>query len=221
MKTKITLLIALFFSLSFGFSQNEQECGTKLSLMAEAAKAKNYEAAYAPFKWLRENCPKYNLAIYQYGEKILENFVKTKEDKKTYILELTEMWNDRVQYFPSKTKAGKVMVDACLLKYDNKEALGLSTQQLYDCFDNAYKADKENFTSTKGLYIYFKLAVDLYDAGSMTAQQLFDKYDDVAEKIEYEVEDNTNKLNKLLAKKKKQVQLYLKEKLSMKNIMVK
>ena len=93
------------------------------------------------------------------------------------------------------------MVDACLLKYDNKEALGLSTQQLYDCFDNAYKADKENFTSTKGLYIYFKLAVDLYDAGSMTAQQLFDKYDDVAEKIEYEVEDNTNKLNKLLAKK--------------------
>ena len=53
MKTKITLLIALFFSLSFGFSQNEQECGTKLSLMAEAAKAKNYEAAYAPFKWLR------------------------------------------------------------------------------------------------------------------------------------------------------------------------
>lgn len=201
MKTKITLLIALFFSLSFGFSQNEQECGTKLSLMAEAAKAKNYEAAYAPFKWLRENCPKYNLAIYQYGEKILENFVKTKEDKKTYILELTEMWNDRVQYFPSKTKAGKVMVDACLLKYDNKDALGLSTQQLYDCFDNAYKTDKENFTSTKGLYIYFKLAVDLYDAGSMTAQQLFDKYDDVAEKIEYEVEDNTNKLNKLLAKK--------------------
>lgn len=200
MKTKITLLITLFFSLSFGFSQNEQECATKLSLMAEAAKAGNYEAAYPSFKWLRENCAKYNLAIYQYGEKILESFVETKEDKKTYILELTDMWNDRAEYFPSKTKAGKVMVDACILKYDNKDILGLNTQQLYDCFDNAYKTDKENFTSTKGLYLYFKLAVELYDAEKMTAQQLFDKYDDVAEKIEYEIEDNTRSLNKYIEK---------------------
>ncbi|MDA0177564.1 tetratricopeptide repeat protein [Mesoflavibacter profundi] len=200
MKTKITLIIALFFGLSLGFAQNEQECGTKLSLMAEAAKAGSFDSAYEPYKWLRENCPKYNLAIYQYGEKILENFIETKADKKTYIIELTELWNDRAQYFPSKTKVGDVMVDACLLKYDNKDVLGLNSQQLYDCFDNAYKTDKENFKSTKGLYVYFKLMVDLYDAGQKTDQELFDKYDDVVEKIEDEVEYNSIQLNKYLAK---------------------
>ena len=211
MKTRITLFIALFFGLSLGFAQNEQECATKLSLMAESAKAKNYEAAYEPYKWLIENCPKYNLAIYQYGEKILNDFIEKKADKKAYIIELTEMWDARVENFPTKTKKGEVMVDACLLKYDNKDVLGLTTQQLYDCFDNAYKTDKENFKSTKGLYVYFKLMVDLYDNGKKTAQELFDKYDDVSEKIEDEVEYNSMQLNKLIAKEESGATLTKKE----------
>jgi len=42
--------------------------------------------------------------------------------------------------------------------------------------------------------------VDLYDGGKKTAQELFDKYDDVVDKIETEVKSNSEGLNKLIAK---------------------
>ena len=42
--------------------------------------------------------------------------------------------------------------------------------------------------------------VDLYDAGKKPAQDLFNKYDDVAEKVEEEVKNYSGKLNKLVVK---------------------
>ena len=42
MKSKITLLLAfLFIGLNFGFSQQDEECMTKLSIFHEYTKAKN------------------------------------------------------------------------------------------------------------------------------------------------------------------------------------
>jgi tetratricopeptide (TPR) repeat protein len=42
------------------------------------------------------------------------------------------------------------------------------------------------------------LIVDLYDSKSKTAQQLFSKYDDISEKVEFEVKNYTNKRNAFL-----------------------
>ena len=39
--------------------------------------------------------------------------------------------------------------------YDNQKDLGLTDKQVYDAFDKAYKQDLKNFTSAKGLYVYF------------------------------------------------------------------
>ena len=39
-----------------------------LSIFAESAKVKNYEAAYEPWMKVREECPSINLAIYSYGK---------------------------------------------------------------------------------------------------------------------------------------------------------
>ncbi|MGB6269022.1 MAG: hypothetical protein WBF67_08435 [Olleya sp.] len=202
MKTKITLLMALFLGLSLGFSQNEQECMTKLSLMTESAKAKNYEAAYQPFMDLRKECPKYNKAIYVYGEKILNHYIDKSSgaDKIAYINDLVYMFDERMANFASDSPVGEYQTEQCQLKYDNKDALGLSDEDLYNCFDAAYKADKENFKNAKSLYIYFKLMVSLFDSGKKTAQNLFDKYDDVSEKIEDETAFNSKKLNELITK---------------------
>jgi len=214
MKTKITLLIALFLGLSFGFAQNNEECMLKLSLMTESAKAKNYDAAYEPLMYLRKECPKFNRAIYKYGEKILEHKIKKSAgtEKVAFINDLVKLWDERGVNFASKTPKGKYMAKVAQLKYDNKTDLGLNESDLYNEFDKAFTADRKNFKSAK-----IKLMVSLYDKGEKQAQELFDKYDDVSEKIEEEVSDFSAKLNKLVAKEAAGTALTSKDKKYKKN----
>lgn len=202
MKTKITLLIVLLFGLSIGVAQSSEECMTKLSLMTEATKAKNFDAAYKSLNELRKNCPQYHLGIYKYGEDILEHYIDTKtgEEKKANVLDLIKLWEERMANFPNDKKVGEYPSKICQLKYDNKAELGLSDQDLYNCFDTSYKSDKDNFKNAKSLYVYFKLMVNLFDAKQKTDQELFDKYDDVSDKIEVEIEYNSKKLNELVVK---------------------
>lgn len=203
MKTKITLLIAvLFLGLNVSFGQNEEECRNKLSIMAEYTKSKNFEAAYQPFMELRKECPKYNKAIYVYGEKILDHKIEnaTGAEKVAFINDLIKMWDERALNFAKITPKGEYDAKKCQLKYDNRAELGLSEDQLYNCFDSAFTSDKDTFENPKSLYVYFKLMVDLYDADKKTAQELFDKYDDVVEKIDVEIEKASVGLNKIVTK---------------------
>jgi tetratricopeptide (TPR) repeat protein len=203
MKNKITLLITvLFLGLNLSFAQSQEECLTKLSIMSEYAKAKDYEAAYKPFMELREECPRYNKAIYTYGEKILKHKIKNSNgaEKIAFINDLIKMWGQRAANFASKTPKGEYEAKKAQLRYDNRKDLGLTDVQLFDAFDKPFNDDRKSFKNAKSLYIYFKLMVKLYDAKQKTAQQLFDKYDDIVEKIEVEVKDNSDKLNVILAK---------------------
>ncbi|MCF7561587.1 hypothetical protein L3X39_13145 [Sabulilitoribacter multivorans] len=203
MKKKITLLLAiLFIGLNFGFAQQDEECMTKLSIFHEYVKAKNFDAAYEPWMDVRNKCPKFNNAIYVDGEKILEHKIdnSTGAEKVAFINDLVKLWDERGVHFASKTPKGEYAAQACQLMYDNRKELGKSDQELYDCFDAAYKLDKETFTNPKSLYTYFSLMVDLYDAGKKPAEDLFNKYDDVVEKVEDEVKNYSEKLNKLIAK---------------------
>ncbi len=217
MKTKITFLTFLFAFLVAGVSgvnaQNEEQMA-KLSIMTEYAKAKNYEAAYKPFKELWAENPKFNRAIYVYGEKILDYKIdKSAGDEKTgFINDLIKLWEDRGIHFASKTPKGEYAAKACQLMFDNKSVLGKSDEELYDCFDAAYKADKETFKNPKSLYTYFYLMVKLYDAGKKPAKDLFNKYDDVVEKIEDEIKYASEKLNKLAEKEEAGTPLTSKDK---------
>ena len=61
---------------SQSFTQlSSNECMEQLSIFAESAKIKNYEAAYEPWKSVLDNCPKLNVATYQFGERILKDFI--------------------------------------------------------------------------------------------------------------------------------------------------
>jgi len=203
MKSKITLLLAfLFIGLNFGFSQQDEECMTKLSIFHEYTKAKNYDAAYEPWMAVRNKCPKFNNAIYVDGEKILEYKIDkaTGADKVAFINDLLKLWEQRGEYFASKTPKGEYAAQACQLLYDNKKELGKTNDELFECFDAAYKLDKDTFTNPKSLYTYFSLMVDLYDAGKKPAADLFNKYDDIVEKVEDEVKNYSEKLNKIIEK---------------------
>jgi hypothetical protein len=202
MKTKITSLFLLFIGLSLGFAQQDEECITKLSIFHEYTKAKNFDAAYEPWMAVRNKCPKFNNAIYVDGEKILEHKIDkaTGADKIAFINDLIKLWEQRVENFPSKTPKGEYAAQACQLMYDNRKALNKTDEELYACFDAAYQLDKDTFTNPKSLYTYFSLMVDLYDAGKKPAKDLFNKYDDIVEKVEDEVKNYSLKLNELIAK---------------------
>ncbi|WP_298535949.1 hypothetical protein [uncultured Algibacter sp.] len=202
MKTKITLLVLLFMGINVGFAQQDEECLTKLSIFHEYTKAKNYDAAYEPWMAVRNKCPKFNNAIYVDGEKILNHKIKNSEgaEKTAFINDLIKLWDVRGEHFPSKTPKGEYLAKGCQLKYDNRDALGLSKDELYVCFDEAYHMDKDSFTNPKSLYTYFSLMVDLFDEGKKPAKDLFNKYDDIVEKVEDEVKNYSEKLNKLIEK---------------------
>ncbi len=202
MKTKITLLLTLFFVGIVSFAQQDEECMTKLSIFHEYVKAKNFDAAYQPWMDVRNKCPKFNNAIYIDGEKILEDKIDKSEgaEKKAFVEDLIKLWGERIENFPNKTPKGEYAAQSCQLMYDNRELLGKSDSDLYACFDTAYNSDKKTFKSPKSLYTYFSLMVDLYDAKQKPAEDLFNKYDDVVEKVEDEVKNYSEKLNKLIEK---------------------
>ncbi len=91
MKTRITiLLLALFVSLNIGFAQQDEECMNNLSIFDSYYKSKKYDDAYGPWKIVREKCPKFNRAIYAYGEKILKHKIdnSTGADQVAHIKDL-------------------------------------------------------------------------------------------------------------------------------------
>jgi len=214
MKTKITLLIAmLFLGFNVVSAQGNEEDMNSLSIFSEYAKAKNYDAAYEPWMELRQRNPKFNRAIYTYGERILKDKIKksSAQEKIGFINDLIKLYDERGMHFASKTPKGEFMAKTCQLKYDYRKALNIGTEELYDCFDAAYRADQKTFTNPKSLYTYFSLMVDLYDAKKKPAQALFNKYDDVSEKIEFEIKNYTSKLNKFVSKDDEEVTLSAKD----------
>jgi len=201
MKTRITLLVALLF-LGFNFTtaQGNEEDMNALSIFSEYAKAKNYDAAYEPWMQLRKRNPKFYRAIFTYGENILEHKIENSKgaEQVAFIKDLVAMWEERRMHFASKTDDGEFLAKSCQLQYDYRNELNMTDSQLYDCFDNAYKTDQATFTNPKSLYTYFKLMVNLYDAGKKPAEDLFTKYDEISEKVESEVKNYTKLLDKYI-----------------------
>jgi transcription termination factor NusB len=194
------MMIALvgFTGISLGQGQNP-ECMTNLSIYAEHAKVKNYDAAYGPWKMVYTNCPDINKANFSYGERILADKIdkSTGAEKDAFIKELMKLYDDSHKYYPESFSVGEVAIDKVLLMYDNKMA---SDDQIFSMLDKAFKEDKENFKNPKALYLYFSSLVDLYGAKKKELQDVFDTYDDVTEKIEEENGQLTDVINKLLPK---------------------
>ncbi|WP_178983402.1 tetratricopeptide repeat protein [Winogradskyella helgolandensis] len=208
MKTRITILfLALFMSVNLGFAQedNQEECMNNLSIFDSYVKSKKYDDAYGPWKIVREKCPKFNRAIYVHGEKILNHKIEnsTGAEQVAHINDLLALYDESRVHFESRYPLGEILEDKANLTYKYRKELGKTDQQIYDMFDDAYTKDVENFDSAIGLYTYFSLAVDIYDAGAKTpedAQYLFDKYDDVSEIIEGLIAGYTINLNKYAEK---------------------
>lgn len=210
MKKRILALLTVALAGS-GIANAQADCAREAALAYDQAKAKNYDAALPALQKVRENCPKYSMATYQYLERALEAKIDGAPEgqKEAFVEDLIEVWEQRLELYPDKTPKGKVYADIAQLKYDNK--LG-DSEELYEAYDKAWSEDKESFTSPKGLYAYFDLVVNMQDAGERTLQDVFDQYDKVFGKIEKEENDAAEALAPLMKKQEEGAELTDKEK---------
>jgi hypothetical protein len=194
------MMIGLLAIMGTANAQGQNpECMTNLSIYAEHAKVKNYDAAYTPWKMVYETCPAINKANFSLGEKILAYKIKNSSgaEKDGFISDLLALYDNSLKVFPDKFPKAVVAIDKALLLYDNKMA---SDEELYNLLDAAFKKDASHFKNPKALYLYFSSLVDLYNEGKKDLQAVFDTYDDVNEKIEEENAKLTDIISKLLPK---------------------
>lgn len=194
------MMVAFLGTMWAGFGQAQNpECMTNLSIYAEHAKVKNYEAAYTPWKMVYETCPAINKANYSYGEKILQHKIDNSNgaEQQAFIKDLLTLYDKSAEYFPKNYSRAEVASDKASLLYDNKMA---SDDELYSMLSAAFNQDRTNFDNPKALYLYFSSLVDLHQAGKKDLQEVFDVYDDVTEKIEEENEKYLRQINTLLPK---------------------
>lgn len=219
MKNKIYYILSVILIISLDLnSQNEQDIQT-LSMFTEYVKSKNYDAAYSPWMELRQRNPKFNKAIFIYGEQILKFKIKNSNNQEQidFLNDMLKLWDERKKYFPSSTPTGAYLAKSCQLKYDYRDELGYTKQNLLDCFNESYELDSKSFTNPKSLYTYFSLVVDLYDNAEIQAQELFEMYDIITEKVENEVKNYTNKRNSFLDENGEVKEISIKDKSKLKS----
>ena len=209
----IIVLSFLFVTLNVNSQINEDDINS-LSIFSEYVKAKNYDAAYEPWMELRERNPKFNSATFVYGERILKHMIKNSagDQKIDYINDLVKLFEEKRNNFPNKTPLGDVLSKSAKLQYDYMNELNLSKAEVYDKFDNAFLTDSKTFNNPVNLYTYFKLIVMLYDEELKSAEELFTKYDEISEKVEREIKNYTNKVNKFVSEDISESQVKLSEK---------
>jgi tetratricopeptide (TPR) repeat protein len=181
-------LFLILFTIPLFSQLSSDECLEQLSIFAESAKIKNYQAAYEPWKTVLDNCPTLSLATYQYGEIILKDFIKksvSEEDKSKYLNDLLSLYDQWAENFPERKgvrQIGKIFSSKGQAMLDN----GLKDKELiYDTFDYAFKNDPVSFTNPKSLAYYFQTGYDLYKVGSkINLETLFEKYEELTEKFE-------------------------------------
>jgi len=183
MKTKFLILLSGIFLSAGVASAQEVDCNTELALFSQSAKIKDYKAAKPHYEKLIKNCQDGNLALYQYGERMLKHFAKNapEGEKKASAEALIENYKLRLKNFPSKTEVGATYANIGEAMYDNN--MGTKEEQLA-MFDKAWKEDKESFKDPRALYVYFNIMVELQDAGKKELQDVFNLYDELIKKIE-------------------------------------
>lgn len=215
MRKIVFVLIVLFFS-NIQFSQSKEECFANLSIFAEYAKVKNYKAAYQPWLELKKQCPDLNSAIYVLGERILKSFIKSSDDtaKLQFQKDLVNLYDEWLQYFPKSkrgvSEVGKILAIKAQTMLDYKLA---SDSEIVQIYDDAFKKDPKSFKSPKGLYNYFKLYFKMYksDDQDVSLEEVFDKYEELTEKFEYEMGAYTAKLDLILKKEENSTPLSSRE----------
>lgn len=200
MKIKATLLLfSMLLAGNVTFANQNEDCTISLNLYVELAKIENYTAALPYLVELRKNCANFHLSIYQYGERLYKSRIENAQgaQKMEEFNEYKKLGRERLKHFPDSRKEGAMLADFAQVMFENQ--IGTAQEQ-FVAFDDAYKKDKENFTSPRSLYTYFSLAVDLQAEGKKDIKEIFVLYDELIAKIEEEENSLAARITPLIEK---------------------
>ena len=211
MKTKLIIVFAFLIGMTNVNAQNAADCAEKLSIFNELCKAKDFAAAYEPWMYSRKNCASFHEAIYIRGEQILNYRIenaKSPAEKETEVRDLIKMYGEYDTHFPNNNKGNKVRKSMAL--FENNVG---TPEEVYQLVDEAFKNDRANFTNAKALYVYFEIYVNDFEAGKkgIQLQDLFNKYDEISDKIDEEEKKLSDELDVILQKEEAGTELTKKE----------
>lgn len=151
-----------------------EECILNTSLFSESVKNKQYADALGPWKQVYENCPNYNKAIYNSGQKIIKwqiSEAKTEEERTALKNQLMKLYDDRIKWFGDDPRYPKAYI------------LGLKAVDYCDLFTEdetkatAYPWIKESVT-TLGAYSQIPMIDLLADVSNRLYKSDPEKYDE-------------------------------------------
>ncbi|MCF6214029.1 MAG: hypothetical protein L3J45_08400 [Flavobacteriaceae bacterium] len=160
--------------------EQPEKCTTNLSIFYEYAKAKNYDAAYEPWIWCMDNCPKGSKNIYKYGLKIAKSRYKNATpDGKVEAFDLVKrVYDQRLVQYP--VNLGKIYSEYASFMAKS----GASKDVVFGLLEKAYQSDPAGM-GIKSIYQYFQ---EITNRNKDTnVQKIFDIYDDVVETVEKKI----------------------------------
>lgn len=221
MKTITKVFIAILTVFVIFTSNAQNKCNETLSLFAGNVTSKNFTEAKSQLNYLRKNCATINSAIYAHGETVLKHELKNATDKRAAALALIQLYKDRIENVPSKTKKGLILSKTGAVMVNYK--IGAIKEQ-YDVFDKAFTTDQKNVKNPKYIYKYFELYYKMYASNEYDIQleNLIVKFEEITAKFTYEKKRLSKIKDDLFVKKENNQSLTAKEQkkvdLAIKNI---
>ena len=182
-------------NLTQKYGEDSLMCLEKWSLYKEVFKHNNYRDAYAPWKWMVENCPMATKAIFTDGPVILDYLIANEKDsvkKQAHIQELFDLFYLRIKCYPVDEGYVLGRVGVYTMKYrqsDYKQAREIMEKSIE-------LSGKES--SPQVLDIYFKTTEMYMRNEKLGTEVLIDAYDRVTEVLDEMIDAGEIKLEKVM-----------------------
>lgn len=206
MMRKITfILVAIVWLSNTTVVDAQINCNETYNLFKGEVQTKKFDGAYIKLISLMEECPTLSINIYKYGDKVAKHRYKVASDTATAFAFVKKVFEQRIQYFPTKDVA-KATSDYATFLTRNKLA---SDEEIFGYLEKAYAIDPTKM-GVRNIYNYFQGVTDRNKETNV--QLVFDTYDDVIEAVGRKLQDYSKKLKPLLDAQEREEELSKKDK---------
>ncbi|MFM7193423.1 MAG: tetratricopeptide repeat protein [Bacteroidota bacterium] len=168
----------------------------KMALYGDDYNVRKYRQAIPPLQWLLTNAPKVSSNIYKHGVDIYDSLARAEKDpakKQVYVDSIMLIFDLRIKNCGDEaTVVNRKATSMFKFNYNKKEKLG----EILAMFDKAYELQGNNMQDPS-LEQYMK-TVQLhskFNKGSLTDDQIIEKYDRIMAIIDVKVKEYTTANN--------------------------
>lgn len=173
--TKAFLVAAGLFALA---APAQEKCEKNYGALQEKTAGAAYDEAIVYLDALRKDCPKYDVGVYDAGNKLLTykyETAATDEQKSKIADNLIKLYSEQQNNFPGSGAD----IKKALFMYNTKKS---TDAEVFKILDQAFTTNSKLFTDYTALELYFNLYLKQYEAQAkgVTMETLIVKYGDIA-----------------------------------------